>query len=519
MRVLLANPPWEAGGLSARRAGSRWPHTYDASPSMERFGPMLAFPFFLAYTAAVLERDGHDVLLIDALAEMIDLDAFLTRAVDFQPDFVLMETSTPSFHGDTVTIRELAASLPATTELALAGPHVSVLAEESAPQCPEVRFFCIGEYENTVRDLVACLEARGDVATVPGLKIRQPDGSLLSTGPGRLVDDLDSLPWPARHHLPMESYTEQFGRVPVPNVQMLASRGCPFKCSFCVWPQVMYGGRRYRVRDWNDVIDEMEHVIAHYDLEAVFFDDDTFNIGDARMREFARLLRERQTPMKWAMMGRLDTIEEDTLARLAEAGLCAVKYGVESGAQELVDECGKNLDLEQARKTVAATKRCGVGVHLTFTLGLPGETWDTVRRTRDFILELDPDSIQVSLCTPFPGTQLWHELKQEGLLIDENWDHYDGNAGAVVRSRAMTADELETAMEELYHSFNSVKLRQYLRQNKWRVLGRFLTHPLATTRQALAFAAPFLKRHRDLDDTGHSRPKSNSGSSGTGGSQ
>lgn len=465
---------------------------------MDRYGPMLAFPFFLAYTAAVLEREGHEVLLIDALAEMTDLSGFLPRAAEFRPDLVLMETSTPSFHMDAATLRELASRLPETTEFVLAGPHVSVLAEESAPDCPEVRHFCIGEYENTVRDLAACLTAGGDPSSVPGLKIRQPDGSLLSTGPGRLVDDLNTLPWPARHHLPMSSYTEQFGCVPVPNVQMLASRGCPYRCSFCVWPQIMYGGHRYRVRDWNDVIDEMEHVITEYDLEAVFFDDDTFNIGEGRMREFARLLREREMPMKWAMMGRLDTTGEETLAQLAEAGLCAVKYGVESGAQELVDECGKQLDLRVARETIAATKRCGIGVHLTFTLGFPSETWDTIRRTRDFILEMDPNSIQVSLCTPFPGTRLWFDLKREGLLVDENWDHYDGNCGSVVRSRAMTADELTDAMGELYHAFNSVKVRQYLRQNKWRVVRRLFTHPVRTTREALAFATPFLRRHRDL---------------------
>mgnify|MGYP002682090485 CR=1 FL=1 len=481
MRVLLANPPWTREERLGVRAGSRWPFTMAAGRG-DKIPSYVPFPFYLAYAAAVLEQAGHDVQLIDAIAEGIDVETFLATVVSLDPAVILLETSTPSIQFDLALVRDPEVRVPRAQQ-ALCGPHVSVLPVQTLEVAPEVDLVLVGEYEYTLRDLVACVEGSGDLSQVLGLAWRTPRGAVQVNPRRPLIQNLDELPWPARHLLPMRNYCDSFAGLPMPSLQMWASRGCPYRCIFCVWPKVMYGGQKYRVRDPIDVVDEVEQAVDRYDLCSVSFDDDTFDIGKPRILKLCAEIRQRGLGLPWTAMARADTADREMLEAMASAGLYAIKYGVESGVQEIVNAADKSLDLARVKETVHITKELGVKVHLTFTLGLPGETQDTIQRTSDFAAELDPDSVQFSIVTPYPGTTYYDMALSDGHLLAEQWNDFDGAAHAVLKTEALTPKDLETALMRVRRQW---RRRQVLR-NFWQRKGYYFEHALRNPRLALQF--------------------------------
>jgi radical SAM superfamily enzyme YgiQ (UPF0313 family) len=147
-------------------------------------------------------------------------------------------------------------------------------------------------------------------------------------------------------------------------------------------------------------------------------------------------------------MARADTMDEETLVAMAESGLAGIKYGIESAVQSIVTASGKELDLEKAKQTIDFTKKHGVKVHLTFTFGLPGETKESIEKTIAFALEQQTDSVQFSITTPFPGTTYFDDLKKKGFILSDNWDDFDGNASAVIRTENLTAQDLHLALKK-----------------------------------------------------------------------
>ena len=442
MRVFLGNAPWSKPGLYGVRAGSRWPH-------FEREGTeYMPFPFFLAYGAAVLEEDGFDVTLVDAIAEKLTLARFVERAQDRQPALIVLEVSTISIEADLAVVQAIRSAMGDTVKLALCGLHSLMYSPDFLEKNPLVDFVLVGEYEITLLELARALREDGVVGTVKGMLYRTTDGNIVDGGKRDVIADLDSLPWPARHHLPMHNYHDEPGNIPRPSVQMWASRGCPFKCSFCAWPQIMYGGNQYRFRNPVDVVDEMEFLVREWGFQSVYFDDDTFNIGKKRLREICREIRRRHLDVPWAAMARADLMDEELLAELSSAGLVAIKYGVESGSQELLSRCGKTLYLEKARKGIELTEKLGIKYHLTFMFGLPGETRESAQKTVDMALALNAESAQFTIATPFPGSSFFDQMKREGRLREDDFASFDGYHNAVIRTEGLSSSDLEEIVED-----------------------------------------------------------------------
>ncbi|MBN1586946.1 MAG: radical SAM protein [Candidatus Omnitrophica bacterium] len=445
MKILLTNPPWHRRGRWGVRAGSRWPHLKEAH---ERdYQP---FPFYLAYSAALLEREGHQVRLIDALAGQMPESLFLDKVRAEAPDLLVAETSTPSLAHDLRLLNGLPKDLP----IALAGPEVTIREKEFFERQKRVQFVMHGEYEHTLLNLVRELEGKRQFESIPSMSFRYNGAIVVNNGSQKLIEDLDWLPWPMRDGLPMHAYKDNPGGIPHPGVQMLASRGCPYQCGFCAWPQIMYGGSNYRMRSVEDILDEMEYCVHTLGFQSVYFDDDTFNISRQRTLEFARRLQDRRRNgrirVPWAMMGRADLMTEEILEALAASGLAAVKYGVESADQKLLDAIRKNMNFEENDRMVRCTQKAGIKTHLTFTLGLPGETQETLKRTVDYAMHVSPDTLQFSITTPFPGTWYFEDLKREGLINTLDWSRYDGNHNSVIETAHVSAKELEQAKQGAY---------------------------------------------------------------------
>lgn len=455
MKVFLGNAPWRKEGFYGVRAGSRWPH-------FERCGAgYMPFPFFLAYATAVLERAKIEVMLVDGIAEELTEPQFIDRIKQYQPELIVLEASTSSIEADIEIAKKIKLNYPA-AKLAFCGPHIFMYQSEFLQEHLELDFVLQGEYEYTLLGLVERMQSQQDLAMVSGLIYRQ-NGTVTVNPTRPVIDNLDELPWPSRKMVPMTKYCDLGNVLPLPSVQMWASRGCPYQCIFCSWPQIMYGGHKYRVRNPVDVINEMEWLVKEYGFKSVYFDDDTFNIGKERMLKISAEIKKRILNVPWAIMARADTTDIDTLKSMQDAGLIALKYGVESGVQELVNACQKNLDLNKVTDTVRKTKELRIKVHLTFTFGLPGETKETIKKTVAYAIALDPDTVQFSIVTPYPGSKYFDMLDKQGYILSKNWEEYDGYNRAVIRTDNLTQQDLEDGLRYANRMWERHRVRRTLR--------------------------------------------------------
>jgi radical SAM superfamily enzyme YgiQ (UPF0313 family) len=459
MKVLLTNPPWKKGpGRFGVRAGSRWPFSIPVE-APKKLG-YIPFPFFLAYAAGLLEaRSRATVLAIDAIAEGLTEEEYLGRVAAFGPDLVVAEGAQASCLQDAYYAARTRALFPDAPYL-LAGPLASVDPLAVLRQYPDITGCLVGEYEWTLLEVVTAMAAgEFSPARVPGLAWRDASGAPAAT-PRRPLGDLAELPWPAYHHFPMLRYRDYFCGIPAPMVNMVASRGCPFHCSFCLWPTVMYGGHRYRVRPAGDVVAEMAFLVAKYGFRTVYFDDDTFNIGKKRILALARAIRDRDLGVSLAVMARADAMDEEMLVALKEAGLVAVKYGLESASQEILNRCGKKLSLPRAVDSIRKTQELGIKVHLTFTVGLPGETRQTIEDSIRLAWDLDVESFQVSLATPFPGTAFHAAVREAGHLTATDAELYDGSCRCVTRTEALSTEEIEAGFRRFQEAWKEHRRRR-----------------------------------------------------------
>ena len=441
LEILLVNLPWHKNGVCGVRAGSRWPHTKDPVE-----GKYMPFPFFLAQAAALLQENSVNAEIVDAVAEQLTEDVFMKNLLKKKVDYLVAETSVPSFLQDMEILSKISKY---NIKIILCGPNSLIYQPEFMRQYPFIDFVLKGEYEFALLDLIKALENNSDPSKVAGILYKRGD-EFLSTEERKLCA-IDSLPWPHRKTLPMDKYWDLPGNIPAPSVQMLASRGCPFNCSFCLWPQVMYKGNCYRARNTQDVLDEMEHLVKNMGFKSVYFDDDTFNIGKERMLKFCNGLKERGlTNIPWAIMARADTMDEEMLLEMKKSGLAAVKYGVETFNSEFISGCQKGLDISKAERMIKFTKALGIKVHLTFTFGFSGETKKTIKKTIERGLKLEPDSVQFSILTPFPGTRLFEQLDGSGQITTYDWARYDGNSQCVFKTESIKPEELLEARKYAY---------------------------------------------------------------------
>jgi len=447
MRVSLTNPSWREEGRRGIRSGCRVPNIMG-----ERDFTFIPFPFPLAYAAAVLEANGTPVMIVDAVGEDLVETEYLRRVASFAPDLIVNETSTASFEND----NRLAANLKRQTgaRIALCGPHATgdprgVLRDSG------VDFVLLGEFEQTLSELVRALDLSAPLSEIKGLAYRNANGEVVVNDRRPLLADLDGLPWPHRETLPLSSY--RVGGYPPPVMYMYASRGCPYQCTFCLWPQTMYKSGSYRVRDLSCVVKEIENIQDRYGpFRSIYYDDDTFNIDRRRMKELCRLLRHKPWRIPFGCNARADLFDEEMLMELSEVGLFNIRVGVESGDPAIQKRIKKNLDLGTVRRCIDGAHRAGVKVHVTFTIGLSGESWDSVERTVDFAKSIEPDSMAFTITTPFPGTEYYDEVVRDGLLTTSEWGRFNVVSSAVIRTEAMSAEEITQAeryvMRKVYYS-------------------------------------------------------------------
>ncbi len=435
MKILLTNPPWTKKGFYGVRAGSRWPHFEEESVQY------MPFPFFLAHATSWLEKHGRKPVLLDCLAHKMEHEEFYRKIREIKPDLIGMEISSFSLENDLTIARRLKQDHPGVTVVFM-GLASEMQKEDFNRENPQVDYCLVGEYEESLLDLIEHLENKTAFDKLPGVAFMKDDGTFSGFERRTLAPDINIYPWPSRDQLPMLNYHDEPGNIATPSVQMWASRGCPYKCIFCAWPQIMYGNNDYRTRDIHDLADEFEWLITEWGFKSVYFDDDTFNVNKKRIAAFCEELIRRGLKVPWAAMSRADLVDEKLVRLMRESGVHALKFGLESADQDAIKNIQKNLSLKKAVENINLVHNYGIRTHLTFMFGLPGETRETAQKTLDMALSLNPWSLQMTVAAPFPGSKFMEHLEEKGHLVDKV-TNADGFRTSVVRTETMSADELE----------------------------------------------------------------------------
>jgi radical SAM superfamily enzyme YgiQ (UPF0313 family) len=429
--------------------------------------------FGLLCLAAVARRAGFPVAIVEAsslgLSPSSAADAILATA----PDVVGLSATTLGI----VPAAELAAELkrrrPDIVTL-IGGCHVTALPEETLRAFPAFDLAVLREGEDTLVDVLERMErsSRQTPSGVPGTAER--DGEDVCLNPDRPpLRDLDSLPLPAWDLL--DGFPRLFrpspGRIRRwPCASVVLTRGCPNQCTFCdrsVFGRSCRGySPAYAVRLLTDLHER-------HGVREVLIEDDTFIIRKDKVREFCELLIRERLDISWSCLGRANLVEVDLLRLMRRAGCWHISYGIESGDPGILRQVQKNLDLDQIRRAIAASRAAGLRTKGFFMVGFPGETPATLEATRRLVRALPLDDISVMQLTPFPGSALYTEAETAG-AFDRDWTKMNA-LNTVFVPKGVTRDELDRARGGILRAF-------YSRPD---ILRRYLVHTLTRPRLLL----------------------------------
>ena len=435
LRTLFLHPPSWAGFDGG--AGSR----YQARREVRSFW----YPTWLAQPAALVPGSR----LVDAPPDGLGLAD--VRALARAYDLAVLHTSTPSFQHDVGVAEALRREHPG-LRIGFVGAHVAVHPTESLRASEAIEFVARSEFDFTIREVA---EGR-PLGEVLGLSYRA-DGRILHTPERPVLEDMDALPWVVdvyKRDLTVEHYA--IGYLLHPYVSLYTGRGCRSRCTFCLWPQTV-GGQRYRTRSVAHVVGEIARARRHFpQVREFFFDDDTFTDDLPRAEAIARGLG--RLGVTWSCNAKAN-VPRDTLRVLKDNGLRLLLVGYESGSQQILNNIRKGLRLDVARRFTRDAKALGITIHGTFILGLPGESRETIAETIRYACELDPDTLQVSIAAPYPGTALHRQAQEQGWLGGR--DLVDDRG---VQQSALSYPHL--AHTEIFDSVDAFYRRFYFRPRK-----------------------------------------------------
>jgi anaerobic magnesium-protoporphyrin IX monomethyl ester cyclase len=370
---------------------------------------------------------------------------------DLGPRLILLETSTPSIAFDLETAAAIKRLSPE-TYVALLGSHVTYFDRETVAENPAVDAVLRGEFEYTAADLARALQDGADLSAVLGITYRDAQGDPRRNPDRPLFEPLDQVPFPARHIVNGAGYRAGIYSGGYPTA-MVSSRGCPYHCTFCLWPDALYG-HKFRARSAENVVDEIEEAVRTYGHDEIYFDDDTFTIDRQRVLDICRMIRERelQKEVEWIAQCRVDTVDREMLEAMKAANCGYILFGVESGSPKMLKKMRKGITLEKARAAFALTKEVGIKTQAFFLFGMPGETQETIRETIEFAKELNASSTQFAVAIPHPGTALYQECKANGWLTSDDWADYTAEM-SLIETPWLSAEEAEAARVQAYREY------------------------------------------------------------------
>lgn len=416
---------------------------------LEKIGAALP-PLGLLSLGAVLEQAGYQVKIYDSDLLNSAINDVLKRVDEYRPDFIGIYCNTANYH----RVIEYADSIKKihSAPICLGGPH-PIIEPEKVLANKSVDFVVMGEGELTIVELADALARQKNLRGIKGIGFKTEAAEIIINPRRELIEDLDSLPLPARHLVPILEYRPApHHYLELPMTTMMVSRGCPFGCLFCASRNVW--GRKYRVRSVNSVIKEIKFLIARYKIKNINFWDDLWGLDRAWTEEFCRRLIEEKIKISWSCERRIDTVDLEILKLMKRAGCYSIFYGVESLDQDCLDAINKGIKVEQAENVIGLTKQSGIEARANFILGLPHETPQKVKAMVKRIIKLNPDYVKFNVLTPYPGTLLYEKVKSgEWGVFQEDYNRSTGYFATFLPHGYKSFAELESIRRYAFSKF------------------------------------------------------------------
>jgi anaerobic magnesium-protoporphyrin IX monomethyl ester cyclase len=382
-------------------------------------------PLGLLYIGAVLEKAGVEVEIVPADILKLDWGGIRKKIEADRPDIVGVTSTTENRFQSFRLVKVAREAAPGAVTI-MGGPHASMAAEDTLAHIPELDIIVRGEGEMTMLDLAHALErkrAAAGIAHIAGISYRQ--GRVVSNPQRSPITNLDGLPFPAFHLVPFEKYNFKIdvpGRGALPAVNIMTSRGCPFNCNFCATP--INWGRAVRVRTTDNVIAEIESDMEKLGSRVIFFYDDTFNVSVRRVEDLCGKMIERRLEAFWRCEIRLDLMTRPLLARMKQAGLFHVSFGIEAGSERVRNSViDKKIRIEDCRNVIAWCRELEIIPNVFFIFSHPTETWEEAQETIRLIERYKNEvEASVAILHIYPGTPLEATAKEIGRLpADFSW--------------------------------------------------------------------------------------------------
>ena len=387
-------------------------------------------PLGITYVAAAFESAGAEVRIFDYIVSRYTPEKLKAQLDDFQPHVVGSTSVTLNFPGTADIVCTAKRHRPSIIAV-MGGPHVSFDAARTLETYPEIDLIVNGEGERTIAALMEQGMEMGSWENIRGLTFRR-DGQIIATEPQPFIEDLNTLPLPARHLLPMSRY--QALGFPV---SIITSRGCPHSCIFCLGRRMV--GRKVRQRKATLVVDEIEQIIS-YGINRINVADDLFVSNQGKVKEVCEEILNRGLKFTWSAFARVNTVDREALEIMREAGCDSVSFGVESGNPQMLKRIRKGITLDQVREACSLCRQTGIIAYNTFIVGLPGETPQTLQETDEFASSLGA-KYGYHFLAPFPGTTVREEVEKYDLeILTDDWTRYDANS-AIVRTSKLSPEE------------------------------------------------------------------------------
>jgi anaerobic magnesium-protoporphyrin IX monomethyl ester cyclase len=400
-------------------------------------------PLGLGYLASSLRSAGFKVQIIDDLVERLNFNQLIKRVKN---SFMVGITSTtPTFSAALRYARKIKEALPSVF-IILGGVHVSIRPFDAISQ-KYVDAVCVGEGERTLIEVAESMESGRTLDGIKGIIFKKGD-KIVHGGLREPIPDLDSLPFPAYDLMPLEKYSV-LGRK-LQHFPVITSRGCPFSCRYCCTSLFM--GKRFRARSAVNVVDEIEWLMSDFDARHIVFSDDIFTLSKRRVEAICEEIKRRKLEISWSCSSRVDTVSEQLLRKMKEAGCAAIYYGVESASEKILSYYNKGIRIETVRRAIELTKKAGIMTICSFIIGAPMETKEDMKATLKLALSLDPDYAQFSVLTPYPGTEIYEEARARNLLLTENYEHFTAGK-PVLKNFYLSPEEISKFLRHCYFRF------------------------------------------------------------------
>ena len=417
-------------------------------------------PFGLLYIGAVLEKEAHQVKVIEIPfdVEAKKLGLLIDKEIEnYLPDVIGLTFMTPQAEISRQIICHVKHKFK-TVNIIAGGVHPTLMYDEVISWGADL--VCVGEGEETIKDIAKALAGRSDYGDIKGIAYRK-DGSVVTTSPRPFIRDLDKIPFPAYHLITDKRFARRAYAIRGLWLKcglVMTARGCPARCTFCCGKVVH--GRVIREFGIPRVLDEVCWLKKTYKIEGLWIIDDTFSLKEDRVVEFCNGLVGKKISLKWACQARVDTFTPPMAKAMRRAGCVQIDFGVESGSQRVLDSLHKGISILQTKKAFRICRDNGIRPVATVMIGSPGETKQDIELTKELLSQIKPAFVGCFFSTPFPGTELY-EMAVKNRWIDITKPIHWQTMESPVMAATLTAHELKKEYDEL-QKYNKNSMLNYM---------------------------------------------------------